>query len=200
MESKTWKIGITGGMGSGKSTVCKVFALLGVPVYDADSGAKRVLNTNPRVRKEIIELFGEESYKGNVLDNRYLAKLVFNDKEKVEKLNHIVHPGVGEDFEEWMKDKQGMPYILKEAALMYEAGSDKTLDKIITVFAPKEIRLKRVMSRDVQRSESEILAIMDKQISEEEKMKRADFVLYNDDQKLVIPQVIALHRIISNLK
>ncbi len=199
MPNKPLKIGITGGIGSGKSLVTKIFSLVGIPVYDADTRAKSILSFHPDVKKEIIHFLGEEAYIGGELNRRYIAEKVFNDKRKIEKINAIVHPRVGEDFNDWAKQHSHYPYLLKEAALLYESGSYMQLDKIIVVFAPLEMRLKRVLARDTQRTEQEVKAIMDKQITDEEKIKKADFVIYNDETKLVIPQVMALDNQIRSL-
>jgi dephospho-CoA kinase len=194
MGNKVLKIGITGGIGSGKSLVCKVFSMLGIPVYDSDSRAKWIANFHPVVKKEMIVLFGSDAYLDGKLNTRYISEIVFKDKSKTEKINAIIHPKVGEDFNEWYSQQINVPYILKEAALLYESGSYKTLDKIIVVTAPLEMRIKRVLQRDVHRTESEVRAIINKQFSEEEKCKRADFLIYNNEEQLVIPQVVDLDK------
>jgi len=195
MPTKPLKIGITGGIGAGKTLVSKVFSVLGIPVYDADSRAKWISNFHPEVRKEITALVGEQAYIEEKLNTRYIAGIVFNDKSKTEKLNAIVHPRVGEDFSEWVSKHQEFPYLLKEAALLFESGTYKLLDKIIVVSAPLDVRLKRILIRDPQRTEAEVRAIIDKQMSEEEKIKKGDFVVYNDDTQMVIPQVVALDKL-----
>ncbi len=187
-----FKIGITGGIGSGKTLVSRIFAVLGIPVYDADTRAKWLSNHHPGIKKGIIGLFGPEAYLDDKLNTRYVASQVFQDKTNTEKLNAIVHPAVGEDFENWVNEHQDYPYLIKEAALMYESESYRQLDKVIVVSAPEALRIKRVLARDPQRSEGEVRSIMDKQMSEEEKLKRADFIIQNDDRQLIIPQVMAL--------
>jgi dephospho-CoA kinase len=194
MANKPLKIGITGGIGSGKTLVSKIFSVLGVPVYDADSRAKWISNFHPKVKEEIIALFGQEAYLDDKLNTRYIAPIVFKDKLKTAKLNAIVHPRVGEDFENWVECNKQFPYLLKEAALLFESDSYKQLDKVIVVSSPLELRLKRILARDPQRTEAEIRGIMDKQMPEEEKLKRADFVIFNNDQELIIPQVVALDK------
>jgi len=198
MPNRPFKIGITGGIGSGKTLVSKIFSILGIPVYDADSRAKWISNSHPEVRSEIIKLFGQESYLNGILNTRYIAGIVFNDKTKTVLLNNIVHPRVGEDFERWVNDHKTYPYVLKEAALMFESDSYKLLDKIIMVSAPLDIRIKRVLCRDPQRTELEVRGIIDKQLSEEEKLKKANFIIINDDQKMVIPQVVELDKKFRN--
>ena len=185
-------IGVTGGIGSGKSLVCKIFSLLGASVYYADDRAKWISNHDPIVREKIIREFGREAYSIEGLNREYLAQTVFSDNKKLEVLNAIVHPAVGNDFQDWVKE-QHTPYILKEAALMFESGSYKMLDKVVTVTAPAEVRIRRVLQRDPHRTRIEVEGIIQKQLSEEERIRRADYVLYNDESKLVIPQVLALH-------
>jgi dephospho-CoA kinase len=191
---KPLQIGITGGIGSGKSLVCRVFHALGVPVYDADSRAKAVMTTDGILVSRIKKEFGVLSYRedGSV-DREYLAKEVFNKTERLKLLNNLVHPRVAKDFEQWVSEQKSN-YILKEAALLFEAKSYATLDKIIVVFAPEELRIKRVLQRDPHRTKEQIKEIIQNQLQEEEKLKRADFVIINDETKLVTPQVLELHR------
>lgn len=186
------KVGITGGIGSGKSTVGRIFASLGVPVYDADAASKRLMNTSAEMREKIIEQFGFESYDGNTINRQFLASEVFNDKEKLAKLNAIVHPATKKDGEDWM-NQQSYPYAIKEAAIIFESGSHLRLDKIIGVSSPLELRIKRTMKRN-NISREDVLARMGQQMNEEEKMSLCDFIIFNDEQQLVIPQVLALHQ------
>ncbi|KOY85979.1 dephospho-CoA kinase [bacterium 336/3] len=196
MNKKPLEVGITGGIGSGKSTVAHIFAVLGAPIYDADSRAKYLMSHNEPLKKSIQEAFGKESYHEDGSVNRaYLASQVFNDEQKVKQINALVHPKVAEDYISWVQEQIGKPYVIREAALMIESGSHKFLDKLITVFAPEEIRIKRVKARDPQRSEEEIKAIIGKQLPEEEKLRLADYIIYNDDTKPVITQVLALHKL-----
>ena len=191
---KPLQIGITGGIGSGKSLVCRIFHTLGVPVYDADSRAKAVMTTDGILISHIKKEFGVLSYRedGSV-DREYLAKEVFNNAERLKLLNNLVHPRVAKDFERWVNEQKSN-YILKEAALLFEAKSYTALDKVIVVFAPGELRIKRVLQRDPHRTKEQIREIIQNQLQEEEKLKRADFVIMNDETKLVIPQVLELHR------
>jgi dephospho-CoA kinase len=194
-HSKTLQIGITGGIGSGKSTIARVFSVLGVPVYDADSRAKYLMAHQESLKNDIKEAFGKDAYlEDGSLNRAYLAAQVFNDEQKVKKINALVHPQVAQDYLQWLEQHQDTPYVLREAALMIESGSHKFLDKLITVFAPEDIRIKRVKARDPQRSEQEIKAIMSKQLPEEEKLRLADYVIHNDDSQAVIPQILALHQ------
>ncbi|MBG8554467.1 dephospho-CoA kinase [Hymenobacter guriensis] len=195
------RIGITGGIGSGKSVVCRVFQVLGVPVYDSDARAKWVMAHDTALRQELVAAFGTAVFGADgQLDRPYLARLAFNDPAQLAKLNGLVHPHVGRDFAEWSEGQAqlGKPYILKEAALLYESGAYKQLDRIITVFAPETVRHARVLLRDPHRTADDIVSIMGKQLSEEEKLQRADFIIHNDDQHLVLPQVLKLHQIILN--
>jgi len=195
MNKKPLEIGITGGIGSGKSTIAHIFAVLGAPIYDADSRAKYIMAHNEDLKKQIQEAFGKEAYQEDGSLNRaYLASQVFNNEQKAQKINGLVHPKVAEDYILWVKKHTEKPYVVREAALMIESGTHKFLDKLITVFAPEEIRIKRVKARDPQRSEAEIKAIMDKQLPEEEKLRLADYIIYNNDSQPVIPQVLRLHQ------
>ena len=187
----TLRIGLTGGIGSGKSTVAKVFEVLGIPVYYADDAARRLMNEDEQLRQQIIQHFGPAAYKNNQLDRAYIAGQVFNDKEKLELMNSLVHPATIRDAEHWMT-RQTTPYAIKEAALIFESGSQEQLDYIIGVSAPAPLRILRAMKRDGS-SREQVLARMNKQIQEVIKMRLCDFVIYNDDQQAVIPQVTKLH-------
>lgn len=191
------KLGVTGGIGSGKSVVTKLFALLGVPVYDADSKARFLMENNEALRTSLMALFGVNVYSNHHLNRKFLASQVFENAPKLAQLNGLVHPAVATDFEQWLTLHQQAPMVVKEAAIMFESDTYKSLDKIITVFAPEEIRLQRVLKRDPQRTESEVRAIMSNQFPEEKKLKLADYVIFNDDKHLVIPQVIQLYQTLT---
>jgi dephospho-CoA kinase len=186
------RIGLTGGIGSGKSVVAKVFETLGIPVYYADDAAKKLMNSNADLKAAIIKNFGEASYNNGELDRKYMASVVFNDTEKLEVLNSLTHPATIRDAEEWMK-KQTSPYIIKEAALLFESGANKNLDYVIGVYAPLPLRIKRVIARDGA-TEEDIMKRINRQMDEEEKMKRCNFVITNNEEELVIPQVLELHK------
>ena len=191
------RIGITGGIGSGKSIASRLFHALGVPVYDADTRARWVMEHDATLHDELLAAFGPDTYDAAGQLNRVaLAGMVFNNPAQLVQLNGLVHPHVGADFERWATAQQqaGHAYALKEAALLFEAGSHKQLDRIITVFAPLAVRTTRVLRRDPQRSAADVSAIMAKQLSEEEKMQRADYVLVNDNAQPLLPQVLALHQ------
>jgi len=185
------KVGLTGGIGSGKSTVAKIFEVLGIPIYYADEAARKLMNEDDTLKTKIKKHFGEDSYINNELNRSYLASQVFNDNYKLDLLNSLVHPVTIRDAENWML-KQNSSYVIKEAALLFEAGSAENLDYIIGVYAPQSMRIKRVMDRD-NSSREDVLKRLNRQINEEIKMKLCDFVITNDEQQLVIPQVIALH-------
>ena len=192
------KVGITGGIGSGKTTICDVFSVLGIPVFPADQRAHWLMNNKIAIISEIKAYFGNESYDQNGHLNRvFLAEQVFEDQEKLNKLNQIVHPAVGEDYLQWCESHNDKPYTLKEAAIMFESGSHAHLDKIITVWAPKEIRISRVLDRN-RMTREDVLERMENQWPEMEKLKRADYVIINDGQHSVIRQVYYIHRILSN--
>ncbi len=186
------RIGLTGGIGSGKSTVARIFELLGVPVYDADDAAKRLMHRDEELKKAIKENFGEEIYKEGKLDRKLLASIVFNDPRKLELLNSLVHPATIRDAENWV-EKQSAPYIIKEAAIMFESGVNKMMDYVAGVSAPEELRIERVMKRDGV-SREEVLRRMQRQMDEDKKMNLCDFILVNDEKQLLIPQVLELHQ------
>ena len=188
-------IGLTGGIGSGKSTVAKIFAQLGIPVLDADATAKAIMNEDRSVKTKLIELFGEDAYKENQLNRPYIAQLVFEDAFKLQQLNAIVHPITIQYAKDWAS-KQTAPYVIKEAALFFESGSSEGVEKIIGVTAPKHIRIQRVMQRD-QITREDVIKRMEHQLEDSLKMKLCDWVIQNDEMHLLIPQVLAIHQEIS---
>ncbi len=190
------KIGVTGGIGSGKSIVSSIFKVLGIPVFDADAQAKNIMQTDDELKAAVIDLFGDASYHQGQLNRKYIAEIVFKDPAQLEKLNALVHPATIRAGEEWAA-KQKSPYTIKEAALFFESGSAEGMDYIIGVYAPQHIRINRVMQRDGV-SREEVLDRMKRQIQEEVKMRLCDFVIVNDDQRLLIPQVLQLHHQFMN--
>lgn len=188
------KVGITGGIGSGKTTVCKVFELLNVPVYYADVEAKQILNSNDEVKLNIRKAFGNEVLnEDNEIDKKKLASFVFTNKEKLDMLNSFIHPVVHEHFENWLKQHASQKYILKEAAILFESNAYKLMDKVITVIAPLEIKINRVMQRD-KLTKQQIEQRISNQISDEEKIKHSQFVIHNDELQLLIPQILNVHQ------
>jgi len=191
------KIGLTGGIGSGKTTVAKVFEVLGIPVYYADDAAKQLMNNNPALKQQLIASFGAATYFENgELNRKHLSSIVFTDKEKLALLNSFVHPATIADAQQWFS-KQTAPYVIKEAALLFESGTAEGLDYVIGVTAPFTVRLKRVMDRDAVTAE-EVKRRMANQIDEQLKMKLCDFVLHNNEQQLLLPQIVALHEELLN--
>ena len=186
------KIGITGGIGSGKSTVAKIFEVLGIPVYYADEAAKKLMNEDELLKAKLITAFSDEVYTAGKLNRGYLSSLVFKDAAKLRLLNSIVHPAVIAAADNWLQ-LQTTHYALKEAALLFESGAQEHLDKVIGVSAPKALRINRVMKRDNVTRE-DVIARMDKQVDENIKMKLCDFIIINNDQEILIPQVVALHQ------
>ena len=187
------KIGITGGIGSGKSTACLVFEKLGIPVYNSDKRAKDLMVEDETLIDSIKSTFGKEVYSGKELNRSVLAGKVFKSKDELEKLNSLVHPAVGRDYKNWLSQYKEEKYTIKEAALLFEAGIYKTLDKVIMVTCPLEERLNRVMKRDGVDRES-VLHRIKNQWVEEEKLKLADYFIHNDGSQLLIPQVLKIHK------
>jgi dephospho-CoA kinase len=188
------KIGITGGIGSGKTTVCKVFETLGIPVFYADIVAKQIMVVDPILIAGVKEAFGQASYQNDgSLNNKHIANIVFADPKELAKLNDLVHPAVFRAFETWVTNvPDDVPYILKEAALLFESGSYKMCDQSMLVIAPHQLKLDRVIARDSVTAD-QVTARMDKQFSDEQKLKLADFILYNNESQSVITQVMELH-------
>ena len=189
------KIGITGGIGSGKTTVCRIFETLGIPVFYADTVAKQIMVTDPILVAGVKQAFGEDSYLADgTLNNKHIAGIVFNNALELEKLNGLVHPAVFRAFDSWIQQvPDTVPYTLKEAALLFESDSYKMCDQTVLVIAPLETRLQRVMARDGV-SEAQVRARMDKQLSDEQKMKLADHLIYNNETDSLIAQVLKLHQ------
>lgn len=186
------KVGITGGIGSGKSTVCQVFETLGIPVLYADNMAKQLMENNDSIREQIIDLLGEDAYIDHKLNRPYISQVVFKDKEKLRLLNAITHPAVIAYGEEWMKSQKTI-YVLKEAALFFESGSNKNMDVMIGVSAPLHLRIERTMHRDAISKEA-VMERISKQMDEVAKMKLCDYVIVNDDKQSIIEQVISIHQ------
>lgn len=187
------KVGITGGIGSGKSTVCQVFETLDILVLYADGLAKQLMETDPLLREQIVRLFGKEAYLNNKLNRGFLSNIVFKDKEKLAQLNAITHPAVIAFGEEWMNAQTNKPYALKEAALFFETGSDKNMDLMIGVSAPLSLRIQRTVERD-NISEDAVLARMAQQMNEEEKMSRCHYIIHNNEKDSIINQVLLIHQ------
>jgi len=188
------KVGVTGGIGSGKTTVCKVFELLGIPVFYADDVAKSIMHTDQVLKTAILNTFGERAYtKEGTLNRSYISSLVFNSKPELEKLNSLVHPAVFRAFDNWLLQQKDAPYVIKEAALLFESDSYKMCDESILVIAPTETKISRVKLRDGI-SDEDVKLRMNRQFSDEVKIKFADHILNNDEKQLIIPKIIQLHQ------
>jgi dephospho-CoA kinase len=186
-------VGITGGIGSGKTTACQVFEQLGVPVYYADVRAKHLMANSPQLKSKVIQAFGEKAYVNGVLNRVYLAKEVFNSKDKLSVLNGLVHPAVADDFDEWLEANKTADYVLKEAAILFESGAYHNVDVSVLIIAPEEMRIDRVVKRDGT-TRDDVLRRIKNQWTQERKAKLADHILNNDGQELLVPQVLELHK------
>lgn len=188
-------VGVTGGIGSGKSTACRIFNQLGVPVYYADDQGKYLLNTNSQLKAQVIDIFGVESYTSNgTLNRAYLASRVFSDQNELNKLNKLVHPAVAKNFKEWVDQHGSTPIVIKEAALLIENESYKLLDKLITVLAPQKVRIERVLLRDTQRSKTQVEDIIENQIDDKIRSDVSDYLIDNSGIKLLIPQILEVYK------
>lgn len=192
------KVGITGGIGSGKTTVCKIFEVCGIPVYYADDRAKELMQTDLKLISSVKEIFGEDAYQDGKLNRAYIASRVFNNKPLLAKLNSAVHPVVAQDVMQWALRHTAKPYVLEEAALLFESGSYKFFDKIITVIAPLDDRIARLKARDNATYE-QITARMKNQMRDEDKIKLSDFIIYNDATHKLIEQTLTIHHVLVNL-
>lgn len=184
-------VGLTGGIGSGKTTVCRVFSVLGIPVFNSDEQAKLLLQDDPEVKAAVLQLFGSSVYPAGVLDKKALAQLVFNDPKALAGLNAIVHPAVRRAFQEWAESQQA-PYVINEAAILVETGAYRNFDRLVTVEAPEDVRLARVMARDGS-PEEQVRQRMSNQATEAQRREVAHAVIENDGYSMVLPQVLALH-------
>lgn len=194
------RIGITGGIGAGKSTVCKIFNKIGIPIYDADFRAKWLMNNNPELKEAIRKSFGWDSYtRKDDLNRDYLGKVVFNNEEKLKNLNNIVHPAVIIDFELWTQEHKHEPYSLKEAALLFESNSYKNLHKVIVINSPIETRIERVVKRDHVKRE-DVLKRIENQSTDRERMEKADWIIYNDGIRSLIEQTMNIHNKILEIR
>jgi dephospho-CoA kinase len=190
------KIGITGGIGAGKTYVAEVFQSLGIPVFYADIQAKKLMTSSEKLKKLLKEEFGNDIYKDADLNKEKLASFVFSNSNKLQKLNSLVHPIVKEEFNNWCK-RQTSPYVIKEAAILFESNSHVGLDAVICVSAPLELRIERLLKRD-NSSEKEIKKRIENQISQEEKEKLSDYIIVNDERNLLLPQIIKIHEKLIN--
>lgn len=181
------RIGITGGIGSGKSVVVKILRLLGVPSFDSDYEAKMLNDTSPVIRERLTAEFGDELYAGGTLNKKLFASIIFGDEDKLKLANSIIHPAVAEHFIKWCKMHESYPLVAIDSAILFDAGFDKYVDKVVTVYSPKDLRIERVMKRD-DTERRKVLDRMDKQMSEETKVKMSDFIIYNNEEESLIKQ------------
>ena len=183
-------IGITGGIGAGKSTVSTICKHLGFKVYNSDQRAKEIVSEDSIIKKKLISFFGNNVYKNGVLDRKFLSDKIFNDKSSLQQINSIIHPAVKKDFNSWVINNSNEKILFKESALLFESGAYKELDKIILIVSDKNLRVSRVLNRDQKRSKKEIESIIDKQINEADAIKYADIVIDNNHKKMLLPSVI----------
>lgn len=191
------KIGITGGIGSGKTYICEKFKKLGIKVYNADKNAKKLININQIIRTKLIDNFGDKIYINSKLNKEKLSEIIFNNPEKLKIVNSIVHPEVNKDFELWCNKNISEKIIIKEAAILFESDSYKNVDKIISVISPIELRIKRILLRE-KTTESEIYKKINNQISDIEKIKKSDFIIYNDNIINLDNQIIKIFNILNS--
>lgn len=184
------RIGLTGGIGSGKTTVAHIFESLGIPVYYADDAAKRLMSEDPLIKEALLKKLGPSCFEDGLLNRKFIAAKVFSDPQLLAWLNGLIHPATIADSEQWMQQQNG-PYAIREAALLFESGADKGLDYVIGVTAPKDLRLQRVMKRD-STTEAEVSKRMEQQWEDSKKLERCHFLLHNDEQSLLLPQVLEL--------
>ena len=198
--SKALTVGITGGIGSGKTTVCKIFHQLGIPIYYADDRGKYLLSNDHQLKSQVQDLFGAESYLSDgTLNRSFLANKVFADKIELEKLNQLVHPAVAKDYFNWASE-QNSTVLIKEAALFIENGSYKSLDKLICVIAPENVRVNRVLMRDMQRDRNQVLDIMKNQVDDKKRKEVSDYLIDNSGTKLLIPQVLTIYKTLQKTR
>jgi dephospho-CoA kinase len=190
------RIGITGGIGSGKTTICKIFEQLGAPVYEADHWAKTLTNTDTEIKKQLFQQFGEDLFNENGLDRNKLAEIIFNDSEALNKVNQIIHPKVIDHFNEWCKQHENKKYVIQEAAVLFESGFYKSFNKMITVSAPVELRIERIRKRN-SFTRGKTMSIINNQWTDEEREKVADYIIVNDEKQSVMPQVLKIHEELS---
>lgn len=188
---------ITGGIGSGKTTLCKVLEQFNIPVYYADDAAKHLLLT-PKIQALVQKAFGDTVCSNGSVDKQKLASIVFANEEKLKQLNSIIHPAVAEDYARWLKQHQNKKIVAKEAAILFESGSYRQCDKILCVYAPAKVRIQRAMQRS-QLSKEEVMSRIKKQLPESQKIKRSDFVIFNDNKRMVLPQVLKVLKELNNL-
>jgi dephospho-CoA kinase len=199
VERPCLKLGVTGGIGSGKTSVCKVFTVLGIPVFSADRIAREIMDGDEEIIRQINSIAGRDLYSNGCLDRMALASLIFNNNTLLEKVNSLVHPVVFEHFARWEMN-QTAPYIIMEAAILFESGASKLVDKIATIVAPEEERLNRVTHRS-KLSRHQVLERMKNQMNDKSRIKLSDYVIYNSENDMIIPAILEIHEdILKKLK
>ncbi|MGD0342187.1 MAG: dephospho-CoA kinase [Bacteroidales bacterium] len=191
MTKNIMKLGVTGGIGSGKTSVCRVFNVLGIPVFFADPEANMVMNSDKNIIREINKLASEDLYEGGTLDRKKLASLIFNDQELLKKVNSLVHPAVFENFKRWTAF-QTTPYVIMEAAILFESGAAELVDRVATVIAPVEERIARVTKRNTL-SREQVIERINNQMDDSERIKRSDYVINNAENEMIIPVILKIH-------
>lgn len=197
MDKKTLRLGITGGIGSGKTSVCRVFNVLGIPCFSADPAAREIMDSDADVMLKVNSIAGKDLYQNGSLDRMELAKLIFNNSSLLSKINSLVHPIVFRRFCEWQLE-QDSPYVIMEAAILFESGAARLVDKVATVVAPVEERIQRVMSRN-NLNQEQIIERMKNQMDDEQRMKLSDYVIYNSENDMIIPAILKIHDDLLNL-
>ncbi len=190
-------VGITGGIGSGKSLVCQVFSTLQIPVFSSDDESRNISQTDPEIQNALVALLGSEIYHNGILNRPLMAEKIFKDAVLLDKVNRIIHPKVADHFRMWLKNHRFKPYVIQESAILFESNAYQLCDKTITVSSPESLRIARVIQRKNMYMEK-IRAIMHHQIPETDKILRSDYVIVNDESQLLIPQILKLHQIFSS--
>ncbi|MDM8001442.1 MAG: dephospho-CoA kinase [Bacteroidota bacterium] len=185
------RLGVTGGIGSGKTTVCRIFRVLGVPVFVADTVARDMMENEPELRTAINQIAGKDLYTTGTLDRKELARIIFNRPELLRKVNGVVHPAVLKQFEEWA-DNSALPYVIMEAAILFEAGADALVDRVVTISAPVEERIARVMGRN-DLTREEVIRRINNQLEDEEREEQSYYVINNSDNEMIIPEILKIH-------
>lgn len=186
------KVGLTGGIGSGKTFISNIFTNIGVKVYNADNSAKVLMMSNTELINKLIQEFGKDIYINGELNKKLLSSIIFNDEEKLKKVNSIVHPFVFADFAKWISNFKNQPYVIHEAAILFESGYNKQMDKTIAVIADKLIRINRIVERD-KTTKAEVLARINNQVDDGDRIKLSDYIIYNNGNELLLPQVLQIH-------
>ena len=189
------KVGITGGIGSGKSIVSEIFVRLGISIYNADTRAKWLMNTNDNLKQQFVARWGNQLNKNNQLDRSYLAGIIFDNKEAINFVNSLVHPAVRTDFQNWCQSHSEESYVMEEAALLFESHANEEMDIMITVYSDENIRINRVIKRD-KLTKEQVISRMNNQLSDEEKVKRSEYIIYNNETKSILEQALNLHKIL----